>query len=131
MNAHAAASHRKGALTTRMRRGTITCPVCNHDAGIRDSDQETELVKNLWCICLNATCGHTFKMQLSFVYTISRSAIDVPGLDLPQCPPEFIRHMYPAGPPGVRTPEPDPDQLVMFDPGEGEAPVPSTSEQPN
>ena len=117
MNAHFVA-HRKGAVTTRMRRGTITCPVCNHDAGIRDSDQETELVKNLWCICLNVDCGHTFKMQLSFVYTISRSSIEVPGLELPQAPPEFVRHIYPAGPPRARF---DPDQPDMF--GEGEAEI--------
>lgn len=113
MNAPTGLAHRKGALTTRMRRGTITCPVCNHDAGIRDSDQETELVKNLWCICLNATCGHTFKMQLSFVYTISPSAIQVPGLNLPQAPAHFVRHIYPAGPPGGHAP--DPNQIDLFE----------------
>jgi hypothetical protein len=129
MNSQASV-HRKGALTTRMRRGTIICPVCNHDAGIRDSEQETELVKSLNCHCLNVTCGHTFKMQLSFVYTISPSAIDRPDLNLPQAPAHFLRHIYPAGPPGARSPEPDPDQLVMFEPGEDQAPEPSTSEQP-
>jgi len=102
----------RNSLTTRMRRGTIVCPICNHDAGIRDSDQETELVKNLWCMCLNLSCGHTFKMQLSFTYTISPSAIDRPDLQLPQAPPEFVRHIFPAGPP---TPAADPNQLTIFD----------------
>lgn len=107
----------RNTVTTRMRRGTIICPVCNHDAGIRDSDQETELVKNLWCICLNVGCGHTFKMQLSFTYTISPSSIARPDLVLPQAPAEFIRRIYPAGPP---PPVPDPNQLSIFDELAGE-----------
>jgi hypothetical protein len=111
MSGEGVISHRN-AVTTRMRRGTIICPVCNHDAGIRDSDQETDLVKNLWCICLNVGCGHTFKMQLSFTYTISPSAIERPDLQLPQAPPEFVRHIYPSGPPA---PAADPNQFSIFD----------------
>ena len=60
------------------------------------------------------TCGHTFKMQLSFIYTISPSAIEN-DLDLPQAPPEFRRHVYPSGPP---KPEPDPNQYSMFGQGD-------------
>lgn len=98
-------------ITTRMRRGTITCPVCNDVAMIRDSDQETPLVKALWCICQNETCGLTWKAQISFVYVLSPSAIERPDLDLPPPPPGLQRKIYVAGPPG---PLPDPDQFLMF-----------------
>jgi hypothetical protein len=100
------------AITTRMRRGTITCPVCNDVAGIRDSDQETALVKALWCACTNVDCGLTFKAQISFVYMLSPSAIERPDLNLPGPPPGYARRVYAAGPPGL---PPDPNQLAMFE----------------
>lgn len=102
----------RNSVTTRMRRGTIICPVCNHDAGIRDSDQETELVKSLWIMCLNVDCGLTWKAQISFVYTISPSAIERPDLVLPPPPPGYVRRIFPSGPPAAA---PDPNQGSIFD----------------
>lgn len=102
----------RNTVTTRMRRGTITCPVCNHDAGIRDSDQETELVKSLWIMCLNVDCGLTWKAQISFTYVISPSAIERPDLHLPPPPPGYVRRTFPSGPPVAL---PDPNQASIFD----------------
>ena len=108
-------SNRHGlTMTKRLRRGFIICPICNADGAIHDSDQPTPLVKDLYVSCSNVTCGHTWKAQLSFVYTVSPSAIEN-DLELPQAPPEFRRHVYPAGPP---RPGPDPDQYDMFGDGE-------------
>lgn len=109
----------RNTVTTRMRRGTITCPICNHDAGIRDSDQETELVKSLWIMCLNVDCGLTWKAQISFVYVISPSAIERDDVILPPPPPGYVRRIFPAGPP---TPRPDPNQFDMFAEDSGAAP---------
>jgi hypothetical protein len=98
-------------ITTRMRRGTMTCPVCNDVAMIRDSDQETPLVKAIWCMCANPDCGLTWKAQIALVYVLSPSAIARPDLDLPQPPAGYQRRIYAAGPPG---PAPDPNQFSMF-----------------
>ena len=107
----------RNLVTTRMRRGTIVCPICNHDGGIRDSDKETELVTSLWIMCLNVDCGMTWKAQISFVYTLSPSAIDS-DLVLPQAPAGYARRIYPAGPPAA---PPDPNQFSMFDTGDEDA----------
>lgn len=102
------------SITRRFKRGTICCPICHHDGAIRDSDQETDLVKALWCMCLNVDCGMTWKAQLSFVYVLSPSAIDRADMVLPQAPDGYVRRIYPAGPPAA---PPDPDQFSMFDEG--------------
>lgn len=101
-------------FSTRLRRATITCPVCNNGGIIRDSEQVTPLVTDLNCHCSNTGCGHTWKSQISFVYTISPSAIARDDLDLPQAPANFVRHIYPPGS-IPRGHAPDPDQLTIFD----------------
>lgn len=103
---------RNVVMTKRVRRGTIICPVCRDDAAIRHSEQITDLVKHFLIHCQNTGCGHTWKAQMSFVYTISPSAIERPDLVLPQAPAEYVRHIYPSGPPA---PVPDPNQFTMFD----------------
>ncbi len=102
----------------RFRRGTIICPVCNAGGAIHGSEHVTELVKTLWVHCTNTTCGMTWRMQLSFEFVVSPSAIERPGLSLPQPPPEFRRQIYPAGPPGPADAS-DPNQIDMFDEGDG------------
>lgn len=100
------------AGTTRLRRSTLVCPVCNSDARIRDSEQVSPLVKDIWVMCNNADCGLTWKAQIAFVYVLSPSAIDHDHMDLPQPPANLARKTFPCGPP--RQP-PDPDQLTMFE----------------
>lgn len=98
----------RNTLSTRLRRGTITCPVCNHVAAIRDSHQETETVRSLWVACLNVDCGMTWKGQISLTYVLSPSAIEH-KLDLPPPPPGYVRQIVPIGPPQ------DPNQSSIFD----------------
>jgi hypothetical protein len=98
--------------TTRMRRGTMTCPICNHDAIIRDSEQVTNLTKTLWCMCLNVDCAMTWKSQIGFIYVISPSGIEGHGMELPMAPPEYLRRVLPPGKPSTW---PDPDQTSIFD----------------
>ena len=110
--------HRRG-VGNRLRRGTVICPVCNADARISGSEHVTALVKTLWCACTNITCGMTWRMQLSFEYVISPSAIEREDIELPQAPADLVRHIFPPGPPG-NGPAPDPNQFDMFEDEEGD-----------
>lgn len=56
----------------------IKCNKCGSNATIRSSDQLSTEVKRLYCICNNIQCGHTFAMDVTFSYTISPSAMDLP-----------------------------------------------------
>lgn len=66
------------------RKGQMArCPHCESPATIRSSEEVTILHRDLWLICTNADCGHSWKAQLSFVHSISLPANPRPGLDLP------------------------------------------------
>lgn len=95
------------AFRSKLERSTSSCPVCNGPAFIRTSEEVTALVKDLHIHCGNTDCGHTWKAQLMFVYTISPSALPDP-LGLPQCPPEYRRTIFSKDAP------PDPNQLDIF-----------------
>jgi len=56
----------------------IKCNKCGSNATIRSSDQPSTEIKRLYCICNNIQCGHTFAMDVTFSYTISPSAMDLP-----------------------------------------------------
>lgn len=56
----------------------IKCNKCGSHATIRSSEQPSTEVKRLYCICNNIQCGHTFAMDVTFSYTISPSAMDLP-----------------------------------------------------
>lgn len=102
-------------MSTRMRKGFVHCPHCNSPATIRTSEAITPTVKDLYLICLNPDCGHTWKAQLSGVYTLSPSAIPNPEISLPMAPEGTPRRRYPesAREPG-NDPGHDPRQIPMF-----------------
>ena len=97
----------------RIPRGTVICPVCDHNAQIHGGEHVTKLVKTLWCRCTNLACNMSWRMQLSFEFVISPSGYEH-NLDLPISPQTLQR-----APPGV-PPVPDPDQLTMFAGGDGD-----------
>ena len=99
-------------LSSRFRRGTIICPVCNADGLIHGGEHETRLVKSLYVHCSNTDCGMTWRMQLSFEYVVSPTGIDGAGEDLPQAPAGMERTIFPSGPPA---PPGDPNQIAMFE----------------
>lgn len=100
--------------SVKMQRGIMKCPVCRARSIIRDSEEVTVLVRDLYFICTNVDCGHTWKAQLGFVYTLSPSAIDN-DLQLPAAPDDYQRKRFPsaARPPGCGPG--DPDQITIFD----------------
>lgn len=104
---------------TRFRRGTVICPMCQANGRIEGTEHVTPLVKTLWVACTNVTCGMTWRMQLSFEFVVSPSAIEDPAIDLPLAPTDFRRKIYPPGPPGSAA-APDPNQFSMFADGDGD-----------
>lgn len=53
----------------------ITCPHCKSRALIRSSRELSALVREAYCQCTNLACGHTFKIVVEAVQTISPSAV--------------------------------------------------------
>lgn len=53
----------------------ITCPHCQARALIRTSRPLTALVREAYCQCTNLACGHTFKIVVEAVQTLSPSAV--------------------------------------------------------
>lgn len=56
----------------------IRCPRCNGKAIIRSSKELSPTLKQLYCLCGDPECGHSFVMDLAFSHTLSPSALDLP-----------------------------------------------------
>ncbi len=61
----------------------IPCPHCQTSCTGRHSAQLTRLTKEVKCICQNPDCGHTFKIFIEAVLTLSPSAMPHPEINLP------------------------------------------------
>ncbi|MFD0726982.1 ogr/Delta-like zinc finger family protein [Lysobacter brunescens] len=61
----------------------MTCPHCEAPARVRDSREQSTLVRALIFQCTNWECGHVFAALLSVERTISPSAIPKPDVVLP------------------------------------------------
>jgi hypothetical protein len=48
----------------------VNCTECGGKAIISSRDTISELFSKLYCLCLDAKCGHTFVMHLSFSHTL-------------------------------------------------------------
>ncbi|HGW8565632.1 TPA: ogr/Delta-like zinc finger family protein [Pseudomonas aeruginosa] len=48
----------------------IYCKACGGKARISSRNELSPLFTNLYCSCLDARCGHTFVMQLSFSHSL-------------------------------------------------------------
>lgn len=107
---HSSVERGRGAgMTTRLRRGSITCPYCNADCGISSTKPQSAQVTDLSVHCLNIDCSATFRWQLSLVYVICESRIEN-DIDLPQVPESYRRAIYTPS----RAAAPDDDQIPMF-----------------
>ena len=71
----------------RSNRGLMMeCPHCGEKAANRTSKTVTNTYRELYYVCFNEACGHTWKASLSFLYTVSPSAMPKPGLQLARAP---------------------------------------------
>lgn len=67
----------------RRKRGALAhCPHCDAPAIIRSSRKHDHLISQLWMLCTNLDCGHSWLCQLSFVHTLALPITPKPGLDL-------------------------------------------------
>jgi len=66
----------------------LRCPHCQASATCRTSKGVTSIFRELFYICSNVMCGHTFKASLTYEYGLSPSACPDPTLNLPMRPVE-------------------------------------------
>lgn len=78
----------------------IACPHCHARSIVRDSQEITDLVRELRMTCTNDDCGHTFVAQLSVIRTIRPPIAANPAVRLPfgnwRRPPANDDHPEPA-----------------------------------
>ncbi len=62
------------------------CPHCKCWASVRNSIEITPLLRDMFLICKNASCGHTFAAAMEINRTLSPSATPDPTIVLPLSP---------------------------------------------
>lgn len=62
------------------------CPHCHGLALIRSSEAMSNLVRTLYCRCINPACGHAFVAHAEIVLTLSPPAVPNPAVLLPLSP---------------------------------------------
>jgi hypothetical protein len=89
--------------------GDLDCPHCGSPTYRRSSKLVTITFREIFYVCRNVACGHTYKASLSYEYGLSPSAIPNPDLDLPMRPMERVPGVntrQPTGPPEVSSNQP-------------------------
>jgi hypothetical protein len=66
-----------------IRLPSINCPHCHARSIVRDSQEVTDLVRELRMVCSDDDCGHTFVAQLSVIRTIRPAAKPNPAVRVP------------------------------------------------
>lgn len=59
------------------------CPHCRSKANVRNSRQLTLTLRELFLVCTNIQCGHTFMTGAEVLRTISPSANPDPSVQIP------------------------------------------------
>ncbi|MDC7683241.1 ogr/Delta-like zinc finger family protein [Asticcacaulis sp. BYS171W] len=57
------------------QRASFPCPVCTGNAKIRESEALSHTTRRLKYLCLDVECGHTWVAHLTYVSTLSPSAL--------------------------------------------------------
>lgn len=87
------------------------CPHCRSKATVRNSRQLTLTLRELFLICTNVQCGHTFVSCAEVMRTISPSATPDPSVRLPlgrNVNRRAIVEQMNTLPEAADTPEPEP-----------------------
>lgn len=69
----------------------VKCTECQHKAIISSRNELDPKVADLYCICRNPECGHSFVMKLTYSHTLSPS-----GFQARQLAVELLRGLPPA-----------------------------------
>lgn len=80
------------------RRAFARCPYCQSPGRIRNSEAVSILHRDVYFDCINLSCGHRWKAQLSFVHSITLP--DGVAPELPVTPQRPRRRRDGEPPPG-------------------------------
>jgi hypothetical protein len=97
----------------RQRKHELSCPHCLSQGDRRSSRELTPTFREIYYVCRNPACGHSWKASLTYDYGLSPSAIPDPALDLPMRPVD--RRETLAALANARAAPPDPSQPGFFD----------------
>ena len=61
----------------------MNCPHCNSRAQIRTSHQLTPTMREVYFLCANLICGHSWVAHIEAVRTIAPSGVPNPRVNLP------------------------------------------------
>lgn len=61
----------------------MSCPHCGSRAQVRTSVEQTPTMRQVYFLCTNLACGHSWVAVLEATRTISPSGIPNPAIDLP------------------------------------------------
>lgn len=71
----------------------MNCPHCGQRARVRTSLEVSRTMREVYFGCNNIACGHTWVAMLEAVRTISRSALERPGVELPISPRSEVERL--------------------------------------
>ena len=66
-----------------VRKHELCCPHCKSPGNRRSSREVTITFREIFYVCRNPVCGHTWKASLTYDYGLSPSAIPDPAVNLP------------------------------------------------
>lgn len=96
------------------RKHELCCPHCRTPGDRRSSREVTSTFREIYYVCRNPVCGHSWKASLTYDYGLSPSAIPDPAIDLPIRTIDRAAALRALA--DARAPEPDPAQPRFFDP---------------
>jgi len=95
------------------RKHELCCPHCKSPGNRRSSREVTTTFREIFYICRNPVCGHSWKASLTYEYGLSPSAIPDPALDLPMRVMDRAAALVALA--NARAAAPDPDSPTFFD----------------
>lgn len=72
----------------------MNCPHCNNRAQIRTSHPLTQTMREVYFLCTNLVCGHSWVAHMEAVRTIAPSGIPNPNVNLPVSEREEIARIH-------------------------------------
>ncbi|ROT46095.1 ogr/Delta-like zinc finger family protein [Pusillimonas sp. NJUB218] len=72
----------------------MRCPHCGNRAQIRTSIEQSPTMRDVYFLCENLTCGHSWVATLEAVRTIAPSGMPNPKVDLPILTRPEVERVY-------------------------------------
>ncbi len=72
----------------------MRCPHCGNRAQIRTSIEQSPTLRDVYFLCENLVCGHSWVATLEAVRTIAPSGMPNPSIDLPILARNEVERVY-------------------------------------